>query len=112
MIQFGFGCYQKKNIINRSFSLEEVIDFLCISNRFCPLWIEICFVKIENNIVFFTLNISMRFRKFSQLKHKENDYAPFIFNHKIYTKAPQLVQARALPMMQTEQQILTEVVSR
>lgn len=69
----------EENIEDRFFSLEEVTNFLCIENRFCPLWIEIDFIKIANNIALFKLNISMRFRKFSQLKHKESGYPPFIF---------------------------------
>lgn len=67
------------NNINRHFSLIEVIDFLSFSNNRYPLWVKVKLVEVHESYSVFELCISMRFRKPSELKHKELGYPPFIF---------------------------------
>lgn len=76
------GMLSERNIKDRFFDLEQVVNFLVFPNekfpRLFPLWVEVkCLDSTFPNFLF-ELRISMRFRTCSQLKNIETGHPPFI----------------------------------
>lgn len=68
----------RKNIENRQFTLDEVVNFLSQPNYRYPLWIKVTLSEFTAKEIFFELNVSMRFRAPTQLKYIETGHPPFI----------------------------------
>ena len=68
----------EENIKNRILSLDAVVSTLSYSHERYPLWIKIQLAEDTENHILFNLDVSMRCRKPSQLKHTETGHPPFI----------------------------------
>ncbi|MFD1604603.1 hypothetical protein ACFSJW_14430 [Flavobacterium artemisiae] len=68
-----------KNVENRKFTVDEVVDFLSMPNYRYPLWVKVFLSESTNKEIIFELKVSMRFRTPTQLKHIETGHPPFIY---------------------------------
>jgi len=71
----------EKNL-SKQFTLDEVVDFLSLSNYRYPFWIKVILSESTDETISFELKISMRFRTPTQLKHFEGGYPPFVYELK------------------------------
>ena len=69
----------EKNVKGRYFNTDEAINFLAQPNSKYPNWIKIKLAEETAAQLTFELQISMRFRTPTQLKHIENGHPPFIY---------------------------------
>lgn len=69
----------EKNVKGRYFSTDEAINFLAQPNSKYPNWIKIKLAEETTAQLTFELQISMRFRTPTQLKHIETGHPPFIY---------------------------------
>lgn len=67
-----------KNVENRKFTVDEVVDFLSLPNYRYPLWVKVFLSESTNKEIIFELKVSMRFRTPTQLKYIEKGHPPFI----------------------------------
>ena len=67
----------EKNVGNRLLTIEETVNLVACQSPFVPIWINITLNKINNHILVFNFETSLRFRKPSQLKNKETGHPPF-----------------------------------
>ena len=68
----------EKNIKNRFFNLEEVIDLLSCLDPVYPLWVRVLIKEEQNHTILLELQTSLRFRKPKELRNKETGHPPFI----------------------------------
>jgi hypothetical protein len=69
-----------KNVKNRKFTIDEVVDFLSLPNYRYPLWVKVFLSESTNKEIIFELKVSMRFRTPTQLKYIETGHPPFIYD--------------------------------
>ena len=67
----------EKNVGNRLLTIEETVNLVACQSPFVPIWINISLNKINNHILVFNFETSLRFRKPSQLKNIETGHPPF-----------------------------------
>ena len=67
----------EKNVGNRLLTIEETVNLVACLSPFVPIWINISLNKINNHILVFNFETSLRFRKPSQLKNIETGHPPF-----------------------------------
>jgi len=67
----------EKNVGNRLLTIEETVNLVACQSPFVPIWINISLNKINNHILLFNFETSLRFRKPSQLKNIETGHPPF-----------------------------------
>lgn len=67
----------EKNVRNRLLTIEETVNLIACQSPFVPIWINISLNKINNHILVFNFETSLRFRKPSQLKNIETGHPPF-----------------------------------
>ena len=70
----------EKNVGNRLLTIEETVNLVACQSPFVPIWINISLNKINNHILVFNFETSLRFRKPSQLKNIETGHPPFKAN--------------------------------
>lgn len=75
--------FMRMNVLNRKaiegkkFSIDEVINILTFYSPVVPVWID---VKVYDNLkdgVIFQLDVSLRFRKPSQIGNQDTGHPPF-----------------------------------
>ncbi|MBC1780368.1 hypothetical protein [Listeria booriae] len=67
----------KDNIGDKKLSVEDVVGVLGGLFPKAPLWINISFINIEEEVAVFRLDTSLRFRKPTLLRNSESGHAPF-----------------------------------
>lgn len=67
----------EKNVGNRLLTIEETVNLVACQSPFVPIWINISLNKINNHILVFNFETSLRFRKPSQLKNIETGHPQF-----------------------------------
>lgn len=65
-----------ENLKEKALTMDKLIRILSPLSPLYPLWIEISYKDRENKII--EVKTSLRFRKPSELKHKETDHPPFM----------------------------------
>lgn len=66
-----------ENLKGKLYEITDVVTLLSGPNSSYPLWIDVVPVDSNANACVFELRISMRFRKPSELRHKETGHPPF-----------------------------------
>ncbi|MEC2077032.1 hypothetical protein [Metabacillus fastidiosus] len=66
-----------ENIGGKKLSLKDTVDVLGGLFPKAPIWINVSFLEIEEEIAIFKLECSSRFRKPTLLKNAETGHAPF-----------------------------------
>ncbi|KMT62887.1 hypothetical protein [Paenilisteria newyorkensis] len=67
----------KENIGDKKLSVEDVVGVLGGLFPRAPIWINISFIEVEEEIAIFRLDTSLRFRKPTLLRNSESGHAPF-----------------------------------
>ncbi|MEY8268791.1 hypothetical protein AALA79_20820 [Lachnospiraceae bacterium 64-25] len=67
----------EKNLGNRLLTLEETVRLVACNSPLVPIWINISLDEIDNNIIIFDFETSLRFRKPSLLRNGETGHPPF-----------------------------------
>ncbi|WP_270573183.1 hypothetical protein [Bacillus glycinifermentans] len=67
----------EKNIGNRFLEIDEVVNLLGSQTPFVPIWINVSFVEMKEDVAIFKLECSLRFRKPTLLRNAETGHAPF-----------------------------------
>ena len=66
-----------ENIKGKFYEFNDVVTLLSGPNSSYPLWVDVVPTVSSDNICVFELKTSMRFRKPSELRHKETGHPPF-----------------------------------
>ena len=66
--------FNENNINGRLFDIEQIVEIFSGLAPLYPLWIKVYFKR--SGVV--ELKTSLRFRKPSEIKHKETGHSPFI----------------------------------
>jgi hypothetical protein len=69
--------FNNYDIPNDIKELDKVLDFLIHPQHYFPLWIDVSIKEHREDFIIFQLESSSRFRKPSQLQHKETNHPPF-----------------------------------
>ena len=75
--QMRLVALSEKNVGNRLLTIEETVNLVACQSPFVPIWINISLNKINNHILVFNFETSLRFRKPSKLKNIETGHPPF-----------------------------------
>ncbi|EUJ42295.1 hypothetical protein [Paenilisteria rocourtiae] len=67
----------KENIGDKKLSVKDVVGVLGGLFPRAPIWINISFIEVEEEIAIFRLDTSLRFRKPTLLRNSESGHAPF-----------------------------------
>ncbi|MBC6310822.1 hypothetical protein HCJ66_14875 [Listeria sp. FSL L7-1582] len=67
----------KENIGDKKLSVKDVVGVLGGLFPRAPIWINISFIEVEEEIAIFRLDASLRFRKPTLLRNSESGHAPF-----------------------------------
>ncbi|MBC1502179.1 hypothetical protein HB943_16380 [Listeria weihenstephanensis] len=67
----------KENIGAKKLSVKDVVGVLGGLFPRAPIWINISFVEVEEEVAIFRLDTSLRFRKPTLLRNSESGHAPF-----------------------------------
>ncbi|MEK4429116.1 hypothetical protein MHB54_07635 [Paenibacillus sp. FSL M7-0802] len=67
----------KENTNGRYLELEEVIKLLTGLIPLVPIWLNISFEEIKDDVAIFKIQTSLRFRKPSILQNQETGHPPF-----------------------------------
>lgn len=65
------------NIGNKQLTLTNTVNILCGLQPLVPIWINVLFVEMDENVAIFKLQCSLRFRKPTLLRNVETGHAPF-----------------------------------
>lgn len=67
----------EKNVGNRLLSIDETVNLVACKEPLVPIWINISLNQIEEEMIIFNFETSLRFRKPSLLRNAETGHAPF-----------------------------------
>lgn len=67
----------KENIGDKRLSVKEVVGVLGGLFPRAPIWINVSFIEVEEDMAVFKLDTSLRFRKPTLLRNSETGHAPF-----------------------------------
>ncbi|MBC6309038.1 hypothetical protein HCJ66_05670 [Listeria sp. FSL L7-1582] len=67
----------KENIGDKKLSVKDVVGVLGGLFPRAPIWINISFIDVEEEVAIFRLDTSLRFRKPTLLRNSESGHAPF-----------------------------------
>lgn len=67
----------EKNVGNRLLSIDETVNLVACKEPLVPIWINISLNQTEEEMIIFTFETSLRFRKPSLLRNAETGHAPF-----------------------------------
>lgn len=67
----------KEQVERHMYSIEEVVITLAFFAPYVPLWINVSYIKTENNRLYFQLETSLRIRKPSLMHNQETGHPPF-----------------------------------
>ncbi|WP_430536647.1 hypothetical protein [Listeria rocourtiae] len=67
----------KENIGDKKLSVKDVVGVLGGLFPRAPIWINISFIEVEEEMAIFRLDTSLRFRKPTLLRNSESGHAPF-----------------------------------
>ncbi|MBC6310293.1 hypothetical protein HCJ66_12160 [Listeria sp. FSL L7-1582] len=70
----------KENIGDKKLSVKDVVGVLGGLFPRAPIWINISFIEVEEEVAIFRLDTSLRFRKPTLLRNSESGHAPFKVN--------------------------------
>ncbi|WP_169744876.1 hypothetical protein [Paenibacillus durus] len=75
--------FSEENIGGKKLPLENTINLYCGLVPLVPIWINISYVKMNQDTAIFKLQNSLRFRKPTLLRNVETGHPPFraLFNH-------------------------------
>ncbi len=71
------GMLNEKNLSGREFDLESVVNMLACRIPLCPLWINVEFKEIREDVPIIELQTSLRFRNPSLLQNQDTGHPPF-----------------------------------
>lgn len=67
----------EKNVGNRLLSIDETVNLVACKEPLVPIWINISLNQMEEEMIIFNFETSLRFRKPSLLRNAETGHAPF-----------------------------------